>query len=284
MDKYSIFEKPYLPLGLLTLLLTMIQDITTLPTMLEYTHRVNEIYRHHHFEQTSTAAKPDFVSLPFLAGIFFVLDIRTGHYRYLSEGFPDDMKNSYEALKREGFKHFLSMVHKNDYPFITDVIFKRRLQFMQTIPREEQGNYCYTKNFRLLTDNNTYKQILQHMIISETDELGMHLVVSGVCVDISMYKRDTTIVDTASKLLNKETSKIMYEDVYYPDENDVEFLTSREKKIIQLIAAGSSNKEIAAKLNISFHTVKAHRRNIREKTQTTNAAQLIEFGKKNGVV
>lgn len=221
--------------------------------------------------------------MPWLAGIFFVLDLRTGHYLYLSEGFPDDMKNSYEALKHEGFTYFLSMMHKNDYRVITDAVFRKQLQFMQTVPKEEQGNYCFSTNFRLITDMKSYKQILQYLMVSEADTENMPLVLSGVCVDISMYKDDTRIVDSVAQLRDKETAITVYEDYYYPDEHDIEFLTSREKEIIQLIAGGQSTKEIASRLNISFHTVKAHRRNIREKTQTTNTAQLIEFGKKNGI-
>ena len=258
-------------------------DINPLPTMLEYSNRLYKIYEHGHFEKPEQPAKSYFESMPWMAGIFFVLDLRTGHYIYLSEGFPDDMKYSYEALKREGFMHYLSLVHKNDYPIITDAIFKRRYEFMLSIPREEQKNYCYSSNFRILTDNNTYKQVLQHMIISETDESGLALIISGVCVDISMYKNDSRIVDTVAQLQDKETAKIIYEDYYYPDEKEVEVLTAREREIIQLIAGGHSNIKIAAALNISFHTVKAHRRNIREKTQTTNTAQLIEFVKKKGI-
>ena len=262
----------------------MNQDISTLPTMVEYAKRLSEMHRERNFTRSFPSEKPSFISMPWLAGIFFVLDLRTGHYLYLSEGFPDDMKGSYEALKNEGFSHFLSMIHKNDHRIITDDIFRKQIQVMQTIPKEELGNHCFSTNFRLLTDNRSYKQVLQYMMISEADSSAMPLVVSGVCVDISMYKNDTRIVDTLAQLQDKETARIVYEDYYYPDKDDVEFLTSREKEIIQLVAGGHSNNAIASHLNISFHTVKAHRRNIREKTQTTNTAQLIEFGKKNGFV
>lgn len=262
----------------------MNQDMSALPTMVEYTTRLREIYSCQKLVQPYPVTKPDFISMPFLAGIFFVLDLRTGHYLYLTESFPDDMKNSYEAMRREGFSHLISMVHKNDHRIIFDDMFKKRLQFMQTIPKEEQGNYCYTHNYRMITDNNTYKHVLQHMIISETDDFAMPLVISGVCVDISMYKTDTKIIDTVSQLKDKETARVIYEDCYFPDEQDVAFLTHRELEIIQLIAKGKNTKEIADNLNISYHTVKTHRRNIREKTQTSNTAQLIAFGKKKGVV
>lgn len=59
-------------------------------------------------------------------------------------------------------------------------------------------------------------------------------------------------------------------------------LTASETEIVKLIAAGLTTKEIAAKRNISYHTVNTHRKNIFRKTEVTNASELIIHAIKAG--
>ena len=56
---------------------------------------------------------------------------------------------------------------------------------------------------------------------------------------------------------------------------DSNLLTRQEKRIIQLVAVGARNKEIAEQLNISAHTVKAHLSSIFRKTQARNRVELL---------
>jgi DNA-binding NarL/FixJ family response regulator len=52
-------------------------------------------------------------------------------------------------------------------------------------------------------------------------------------------------------------------------------LTKREKEIIELLAQGKKNKEIATHLFLSEHTVKTHRKNIAEKLGVDGLNELI---------
>lgn len=52
-------------------------------------------------------------------------------------------------------------------------------------------------------------------------------------------------------------------------------LTDREREIAQLVANGFSSKQIARKLNISFETVKTHRRRMLQKNNISNFPHLI---------
>lgn len=52
-------------------------------------------------------------------------------------------------------------------------------------------------------------------------------------------------------------------------------LTRQEKRIIELVAKGARNKEIAEALNISAHTVKAHMSAIFRKTNARNRVELL---------
>ena len=56
-------------------------------------------------------------------------------------------------------------------------------------------------------------------------------------------------------------------------------LTGRELEVLAAIATGLSNKEIAAKLEISVRTVEAHRLNVRDKVGGGNAAHLAHVAR-----
>jgi DNA-binding NarL/FixJ family response regulator len=53
-------------------------------------------------------------------------------------------------------------------------------------------------------------------------------------------------------------------------------MTKREKQVIELIADGSTNKEIAQKLHLSPHTVKSHVHNILEKLALNTRVQIAK--------
>lgn len=53
-------------------------------------------------------------------------------------------------------------------------------------------------------------------------------------------------------------------------------LSSRELEVIHQLKHGFNNQEIAESLNLSFHTVKTHRKNIYMKLKVSNVAELIE--------
>ncbi|MBD3263950.1 MAG: response regulator [Candidatus Omnitrophica bacterium] len=61
-------------------------------------------------------------------------------------------------------------------------------------------------------------------------------------------------------------------------------LTLREREILQLIAEGLSNKQIAARLNIAFKTVLAHRNNIMQKLNIHNQTNLVRFALQEGII
>lgn len=64
----------------------------------------------------------------------------------------------------------------------------------------------------------------------------------------------------------------------------VSILTAREREVLQLIAEGKHNKEIAKKLKLSLKTILVHRNNIMQKLDIHNQAQLIRFALKEGIV
>lgn len=56
-------------------------------------------------------------------------------------------------------------------------------------------------------------------------------------------------------------------------------LTFREKQVIELIAWGNSQKEIAEKLNVSVNTIDVHIKHIKEKTHFIRQTIPPKFGR-----
>ncbi|MCX6120832.1 MAG: LuxR C-terminal-related transcriptional regulator [Ignavibacteriales bacterium] len=64
----------------------------------------------------------------------------------------------------------------------------------------------------------------------------------------------------------------------------LEGLSSREIEVLQLVACGFLNKEIADQLSISLHTVISHRKNITRKLQIKTVAGLTIYALLNGLI
>lgn len=64
----------------------------------------------------------------------------------------------------------------------------------------------------------------------------------------------------------------------------IETLTGRERLIVEYISKGFTNKEIAAILNVSLHTVATHRKRILRKTGLHNSSELVSYAIKNNLI
>jgi len=67
-------------------------------------------------------------------------------------------------------------------------------------------------------------------------------------------------------------------------EDSYELLTTRERELLQLLAEGKNNKEVAALLNLSLYTVETHRSNIFQKLNLHSTAELILYAIRKGVI
>jgi|SRR5690348_2610929 DNA-binding NarL/FixJ family response regulator len=61
-------------------------------------------------------------------------------------------------------------------------------------------------------------------------------------------------------------------------------LTPREREIVQLLAEGKTNKEIATYLNISVKTAETHRANIMLKMNFHSVTELVRYAVKNKII
>ncbi|MBZ5576570.1 MAG: response regulator transcription factor [Acidobacteriia bacterium] len=66
--------------------------------------------------------------------------------------------------------------------------------------------------------------------------------------------------------------------------NPIDLLSSREREVLQMLAEGKTNKEIAGVLNLSVYTVDAHRGRIMEKLNLHSINDLVRFAVRNGMI
>ncbi len=64
----------------------------------------------------------------------------------------------------------------------------------------------------------------------------------------------------------------------------LDLLTTREREVLQMIAEGKTNKEIATTLNLSVYTVEAHRGRVMEKLNLHSTGELVRFALRNGLI
>jgi DNA-binding NarL/FixJ family response regulator len=96
-------------------------------------------------------------------------------------------------------------------------------------------------------------------------------------------------VSQGRSYLTKKVSRILQEDYIRQLErrgldDSYDLLTDREREILQLIAEGRTNKEVAAMLNVSLSTVETHRTHILQKLDLHSIPELILYAVRKGII
>ncbi len=109
-------------------------------------------------------------------------------------------------------------------------------------------------------------------------DISIELVMTSLqkMIDGELWFDRQSLSDTVKNLIKTAEPFIGIEKVK-GDSTILDTLTTREKTIIHLVSSGARNKEIADKLSISEHTVKAHISSIFRKTHARNRVELLRW-------
>ena len=96
-------------------------------------------------------------------------------------------------------------------------------------------------------------------------------------------------VGTGKSFFSPAVSKMLLDDYVRKlkrtgTEDPYDLLTPREREILQLIAEGKSNKDIANLFNLSVYTVESHRSNLMEKLHLRGLPELILYAVRRGII
>ena len=133
--------------------------------------------------------------------------------------------------------------------------------------------------------------------------LSMHYDESYVLRSLKAGARGYLVKDTAKtdlingvrsvhegrSFLSPKVSRILQDDHLRQLESkgvddSYDLLTGREREILQLVAEGRTNKEIANLLNISPYTIDTHRTHILQKLNLHSAPELILYAVRKGII
>jgi two-component system response regulator NreC len=96
-------------------------------------------------------------------------------------------------------------------------------------------------------------------------------------------------VRAGKAFFSPDVGKTLLEDYVHQlqergEEDSYELLTSREREILQLLAEGKSNKEVAGVLNLSPYTVETHRAHILQKLGLHTIPDLMLYAMRKGII
>ena len=97
----------------------------------------------------------------------------------------------------------------------------------------------------------------------------------------ALERGEAMIPQTMTSYLVDELQKVA--NTYPDDRIDIDFLTPREKEVLQLLSTNATNQDIADHLTISKNTVKAHIHNILDKLNLQNRNQAGRFARRQGI-
>lgn len=110
-------------------------------------------------------------------------------------------------------------------------------------------------------------------IIYENDPLDRVLTAIKVIGQGELYYPRSLLSDKIEEMMLRRQAG----DDSFSSLSQINSLTPQEFKIIELVATGARNKEIAEQLNISAHTVKTHLSSIFRKTGARNRVELLKW-------
>jgi DNA-binding NarL/FixJ family response regulator len=121
-----------------------------------------------------------------------------------------------------------------------------------------------------------------------------HLVLESLRAGVRGYVLKTRAADElvqairavarGEMYLTQSISRTVVEAFLSKDSLPESPLSDRERQVLQLVAEGKTNKEVASLLNISVKTAESHRSNIMDKLNIHDVAGLVRYAIRNGLI
>ncbi len=123
----------------------------------------------------------------------------------------------------------------------------------------------------------------------ETEEMILRAFEAGARGFVLKSDDELELVEAIKVISRHKTfftttaSEALLDNLLRPSLRD-SVLTDREREVVQLLAEGKANKEVAAALDISVKTVETHRATIMRKLELDSIADLVRYAIRNGLI
>lgn len=204
----------------------------------------------------------------------------TGPYYYYILNVTDTTLSNFHPniLTLHRFKEFpthlkeiIDLIHPDDLTFVLEAE-DWTLEVIFQIGFEHQlhlkSSYCC----RIRVPENKYELFQHQAIHTAKDENGMLVQALNIHTNINHITKFNNYIAMVSGIGQRNG---FYQKCLKIEENLTERLTKRELKILLLLTRSYSDKEVASVLNISYHTVRTHHKNILKKTKSKSSLELI---------
>lgn len=204
------------------------------------------------------------------SSFFWLINYFKREPEYVSESVKQVLGYHKAVLNNSNMASFMRLVPEEDRFFLMKV-YAHIYDYYQQIPTEDKGFYRFDFNYRVQRADKRFISVVQQIMFLQSSPNGFPLIELSLLTDFSTYKNSPQIQLQIFKLEDGIYKKVIS---YQYDEN-LDKLTEREREIIDLIAIGLTDKEIADKIYISLHTVKTHRKHIVQKTNSRNTVEAV---------
>ena len=192
---------------------------------------------------------------------YFIFDCSEDQISFINNAF-----NTITGYDKNKFTvdQLLEIMHPDDQPYFFECE-EKDLEFKNQLSFNEHFNYLYSYSYRVKISTAEYITIKQTCQALEVDNRG------NLTKTLVIHQR---INDYETRPVNDHRIYDKTRNIYLDTENCYK-LTRREIEILNLVQSGLNSTEIADKLCTSKYTIDTHRKNILNKTNSTNFIELI---------
>lgn len=210
-------------------------------------------------QKSQTATNEDNTDL--IDSYYFIYDCNLNQISFINAAFAT--LTGYDPATFT-IDQLIDSMHPEDRPYFFECE-EKDLEFKNTLSFNEHFNYLYSYTYRIKLKDGDYVRIRQTCQALEVDNKG-HLTKTLV---IHQRTEDFAEHPANDRRIYDKTRNI------YLDAQNCYKLTNREFEILLLVQEGLNSQEIADRLNSSVYTVNTHRKNILNKTNSSNFIELL---------
>lgn len=214
-------------------------------------------------------------------------------YYYVINISDGSLSNHHEnILKMHGLKSFpthlneiIDLIHPDDIAFVMEA---ERMCYNKmneidgfTNLKELKSSYC----FRMKVEGGNYEMFHHQALHTLIGDEGKLLQTVNIHTNVSHLMKENPYTALISGIGNRKDFHLMYYNNYdFTNRSQEQALSKREIEILSYIAQGYSASKISKILNISFYTVRTHRKNILQKTNSRNTSELMKKCFQRGLI
>ncbi len=212
-------------------------------------------------------------------------------YYYALNVFDSTIVNPHpNLLKMHGLKkppkylkEIIDLIHPDDIEYVMDAE-RMTIEKMHEIGWEHQQNLKCSYCFRMKTHKGNYEMFHHQSLHIAKDREGKLLQAVNIHTNIHHITHQNSYIVLVAGIGERND----FHQMQYRKNNEIDslppYLTKREIEILSYLSKGNSAKQISDILDLSYHTVTTHRRNILHKTDCRKIPELVKKALEWGLI